>query len=144
MAAVVESSADAIVVKTLEGRITNWNAAAEKMFGYAASEAVGQPVQMLIPPAREAEEARILASLAEGRQVLPLRTVRVAKDGRHIDVSAQFSPLRDAAGRIVGGVSSLRDLTHQRQVETALRQSEARLRFALESAAIGDWEMELE
>lgn len=144
LAAVVESSADAIVVKTLEGRITNWNAAAEKMFGYAASEAVGQPVQMLIPPAREAEEARILASLAEGRQVLPLRTVRVAKDGRHIDVSAQFSPLRDAAGRIVGGVSSLRDLTHQRQVETALRQSEARLRFALESAAIGDWEMELE
>jgi PAS domain S-box-containing protein len=144
LAAVVESSADAIIVKTLDGRITNWNAAAEKMFGYTAAEAVGQPVQMLVPPEREAEEAHILASLAQGQQLPPLRTVRVAKDGRRIEISAQVSPLRDAAGRIVGGVKSARDLTHQRQVEAALRQSEARLRFALESAAIGDWELELD
>ncbi|MFN3305353.1 MAG: PAS domain S-box protein, partial [Roseateles sp.] len=143
LAAVVESTADAIVVKTLDGRITNWNGAAEQMFGYSAGEAVGQPVQMLIPPEREAEEMQVLASLAQGRQVPPLRTVRVAKDGRRIEVSAQVSPLRDGAGRIIGGVSSARDLTHQRQIEAALRQSEARLRFALESAAIGDWEMEL-
>ncbi|MDR7298375.1 PAS domain S-box-containing protein [Pelomonas aquatica] len=144
LAAVVESSADAILVKTLDGRITNWNAAAEKMFGYSAAEAVGQPVTMLVPPEREAEETHVLASLAQGQQLPPLRTVRLARDGRRIEVSAQVSPLRDAAGRIVGGVSSVRDLTHQRQIEAALRQSEARLRFALESAAIGDWEMELE
>ncbi|HEV6965689.1 PAS domain S-box protein [Roseateles sp.] len=144
LAAVVESTADAIVVKALDGRITNWNKAAEDMFGYTAAEAVGQPVQMLIPPEREAEEMRILASLAQGRQVPPFRTVRVAKDGRRVEVSAQVSPLRDAAGRIVGGINSARDLTHQRQIEAALRQSEARLRFALESAAIGDWEMDLD
>jgi PAS domain S-box-containing protein len=144
LAAVVESSADAIIVKTLDGRITNWNAAAERMFGHVAAEAVGQPVRMLIPPEREAEELHILANLAQGQQMPPLRTVRVAKDGRRVEVSVQVSPLRDAAGRIIGGVSSMRDLTHQRQIEAALRQSEARLRFALESAAIGDWEMELE
>ncbi len=144
LAAVVESSADAIIVKSLDGRITNWNAAAERMFGYTAAEAVGQPVQMLIPPEREAEEMRILASIAQGQQVPPFRSVRIAKDGRRIEISAQVSPLRDAAGRIVGGVKSARDLTHQRQIEAALRQSEARLRFALESAAIGDWEMELD
>jgi PAS domain S-box-containing protein len=144
LAAVVESSADAIVVKTLDGRITNWNAAAEKMFGYSADEVMGRPVQMLIPPEREAEEMRILASLAQGQQVPPFRTVRIAKDGRRVEISAQVSPLRDAAGRIIGGINSARDLTHQRQIEAALRHSEARLRFALESAAIGDWEMELE
>jgi len=144
LAAVVESSADAIIVKSLDGRITNWNAAAERMFGYTAGEAVGQPVQMLIPPEREAEEMRIVANLAQGQQVPPFRTVRIAKDGRRLEISAQVSPLRDAAGRIIGGVKSARDLTHQRQIEAALRQSEARLRFALESAAIGDWEMALE
>ncbi|HEY9108720.1 MAG TPA: PAS domain S-box protein, partial [Roseateles sp.] len=144
LAAVVESSADAIVVKTLDGRITNWNAAAERMFGYGADEAVGQPVQMLIPPEREAEEMGILSRIAQGQPVQPLRTVRVAKDGRRIEISAQFSPLRDTAGRIIGAINSARDLTHQRQIEAALRQSEARLRFALESAGIGDWEMELE
>ena len=144
LAAVVESSADAIIVKTLDGRITNWNASAERMFGYTAAEAVGQPVQMLIPPEREAEEMRIIANLAQGQQVPPFRTVRIAKDGRRLEISVQVSPLREAAGRIIGGVKSARDLTHQRQIEAALRQSEARLRFALESAAIGDWEMELD
>ena len=143
LAAVVESSADAIVVKTLDGRITNWNAAAERMFGYTAAEAVGQPVQLLIPPEREAEEMRILASLGQGQQVPPFRTVRVTKDGRRLDISAQVSPLRDASGRVIGGIKSARDLTHQRQIEVALRQSETRLRFALESAGMGDWEMEL-
>ncbi|MDR7269971.1 PAS domain S-box-containing protein [Pelomonas saccharophila] len=144
LAAVVESSADAIVVKSLDGRITNWNAAAEKMFGYTAAEAVGQPVQMLIPPEREAEEMGILDRIAQGQQVPPLRTVHIAKDGRRVEISAQVSPLRDATGRIIGGIKSARDLTHQRQIEAALRQSEARLRFALESAAIGDWELELD
>jgi PAS domain S-box-containing protein len=144
LAAVVESSADAIIVKTLDGHITNWNQAAERMFGYTAEEAVGQPLQMLVPPEREAEETRILGQLALGHQLPPLRTVRIAKDGRRVEISAQVSPLRDAAGRIIGGINSARDLTHQRQIEAALRQSEARLRFALESAAIGDWELELE
>ncbi|MEO6281335.1 PAS domain S-box protein [Roseateles sp.] len=144
LAAVVESSADAIIVKSPDGRITNWNAAAERMFGYSAAEAVGQSVLMLVPPEREAEEQHILSELAQGRQVPPFRTVRLTKDGRRVDISAQVSPLRDAAGQLIGGVKSARDLTHQRQIEVALRQSEARLRFALESAALGDWELELD
>ena len=144
LAAVVESSADAIIVKSPDGLITNWNAAAERMFGYSAAEAVGRPAMMLVPPEREVEERRILGELAQGRQVAPFRTVRVTRDGRRIDISAQVSPLRDASGRVIGGVNSSRDLTHQRQIETALRQSETRLRFALESASLGDWELELD
>ncbi|WP_457421780.1 PAS domain S-box protein [Roseateles sp. P5_E7] len=144
LAAVVESSADAIIVKSNDGLITNWNASAERMFGYSAAEAVGQSVLMLVPPEREAEEQRILVELAQGRQVPPFRTVRLTKDGRRIDISAQVSPLRDATGQVIGGVKSARDLTHQRQIEVALRQSEARLRFALESASLGDWELELD
>ena len=144
LAAVVECTADAIIVKTREGLITNWNAAAEHMFGYSAAEAVGQPVMMLVPPEREAEELRILDALAQGRQVPPFRTVRVTKDGRRVEISAQVSPLRDAGGQVIGGVKAARDLTHQCQIENALRHSETRLRFALECAALGDWELELE
>ncbi|WP_422018202.1 PAS domain S-box protein [Roseateles sp.] len=144
LAAVVECTADAIIVKTPEGRITNWNAAAERMFGYSAAEAVGQPVMMLVPPEREAEELRILDALAHGQQVPPFRTVRVTKDGRRVEISAQVSPLRDASGQVIGGVKAARDLSHQCQIETALRQSEARLRFALESASLGDWELALD
>jgi len=136
--------ADAIIVKSNEGLITNWNASAERIFGYSAAEAVGQSVLMLVPPEREAEEQRILVELAQGRQVPPFRTVRLTKDGRRIDISAQVSPLRDATGQVIGGVKSARDLNHQRQIEVALRQSEARLRFALESASLGDWELELD
>ncbi|HET9976042.1 MAG TPA: PAS domain S-box protein [Burkholderiaceae bacterium] len=144
LAAVVESSSDAIIVKTLEGRITNWNAAAERMFGYSAQEAIGRSVQMLIPEERIDEEMRIIANLSRGEVVAPFRTVRLAKDGRRIEVSVQISPIRDAAGRVIGGAKSARDLTHQRQIEAALRRSEARMRFALESAAIGDWEIDLD
>jgi PAS domain S-box-containing protein len=142
LASVVESSSDAIIALTLDGRITNWNAAAERMFDYSADEAVDQPVQMLVPHEREAEEVRILASIALGEAVPPFRTVRVAKDGRRIDVSVQISPIRDGAGRVVGAAKAARDLTHQRQIEIALRRSESRMRFALESAHIGDWELE--
>ncbi|MFY9509415.1 MAG: PAS domain S-box protein, partial [Rubrivivax sp.] len=142
LAAVVESSSDAIVVQTLDGRITDWNAAAERMFGHAAADAVGRQMQILLPPECEAEELRVLAGLARGETLPPFRTVRLTKDGRRLEVSVQVSPIRDAHGRIVGGANAARDLTHQRQIETALRQSEARLRFALESAGIGDWELD--
>jgi PAS domain S-box-containing protein len=143
LAAVVESSSDAIITKTLDGRITSWNAAAAGMFGYTAEEAIGQPVQMLIPHERQTEEMSILARIAQGERVPPFRTVRLARDGTRVDVSVQISPLRDALGRIVGGAKSARDLTHQRQIEQALRRSEARMRFALESAELGDWELEV-
>jgi len=142
LAAIVESSYDAIIGKTLDGRITDWNGAAQAMFGYSAAEAIGRPIQMLLPPDREAEEMRILTDLAKGTRVPPFDTVRRAKDGHLIDVSVTISPIRDASGRIVGASKIARDVTLQRRAEAALRDSEARLRFTLEAAQIGDWELD--
>ena len=119
LAAIVESSSDAIIGKTLDGRITSWNGAAQTMFGYSAEEAVGQPVQMLIPPDRASEEMRILAELAQGKGVPAFDTVRRAKDGRLIDVSLTISPIRDGQGRTVGASKIARDVSHLRQAEEA-------------------------
>jgi PAS domain S-box-containing protein len=143
LAAIVESSGDAIISKTLDGRIVSWNRAAERMFGYTADEVLGQPVQLLIPPGRQAEEMRILANLAHGQSVQPFDTVRMAKDGTLLDVSISISPVRDASGRVVGGSKIARDVTQQRRAAAALRESEARLRLALDSAQIGEWDMDL-
>ena len=143
LSALVESSDDAIIGKTLDGRITSWNAAAQTMFGYTPEEAIGRPVQMLIPDDRAAEEMEILARLARGERVPPFTTVRRAKDGRQVEVSITISPILDALGRIVGASKIARDVTQQRRSEAALRDSEARLRFTLESAQIGDWDYDL-
>jgi PAS domain S-box-containing protein len=143
LAAIVESSNDVIVGKTLDGRITSWNRAASDLFGYTAEEVLGRSVQMLIPPDRREEEMEILASIFDGKVVAPFETVRVTKDGRRIDLSVTISPIRDGSGRIVGGSKIARDISAQRQMVAALRESEARLRFALEVAGIGDWELDL-
>jgi PAS domain S-box-containing protein len=123
LAAIVESSNDAIISKTLDGRITTWNSAAQTLFGYEADEAIGQPVQMLIPRDRLNEEMRILVSLAQGVRVPAFDTVRRAKDGRLIEVSLTISPIRDAKGMIVGASKIVRDITQRRQTE------QARLKF---------------
>jgi PAS domain S-box-containing protein len=143
LAAIVESSNDAIIGKTLDGRITSWNAAARALFGYTAAEAIGQPVQMLFPPDREAEKMRILTELAQGQTVQAFDTVRRAKGGRLLDVSVSISPIRDEKGLIVGASKIVRDVTPERRAAAALRESDARLRFALEAAQIGDWEIDL-
>ncbi len=143
LAAIVESSYDAIIGKTLDGRITSWNGAAQALFGYSAEEAVGQPVQMLLPPDRQAEEMRILADLARGEKIPAFETVRRAKDGALLDVSVTISPIRDAQGRIVGASKIARDVSQRRRAEADLHASEARLRFTLESAEIGDWDLDL-
>jgi len=143
LSAIVESSDDAIIGKTLDGRITSWNRAAQAMFGYSAEEAVGQPVQMLLPPEREVEEMRILSELAHGHRVPAFDTVRRAKDGHLLDVSIAISPIHDAHGRVVGASKIARDVTQARRAAAALRESEARLRFALEAAQIGDWDLDL-
>ena len=143
LAAIVASSNDAIVGKTLDGRITDWNGGAQALFGYSAAEAIGRSVTMLIPPERAEEELRIVANISSGERVPLFDTVRLAKDGRRIDVSVTVSPIRDGAGRIVGASKIARDVTSQRRAEAALRDSESRLRFTLESAAIGDWDMDL-
>ncbi len=144
LAAIVESSEDAIIGKTLQGRITSWNRAAQLMFGYTAAEALGQPVQMLFPPGTEHQEMAFLAALAAGQRVLPFHTERVAKDGTRVHVLVTISPIRDAGGRIVGASKIARDVSHLRRAEAALRESQARLDFALNAGQIGDWDFDLD
>ena len=126
-AAIVESSDDAIIAKTLDGVISAWNAAAERMFGYTEHEAIGQPITMIIPPDLYDEEHDILRRLRAGERVDHYETVRVTKAGERIDVSLTISPLRDPAGRIIGCSKIARDITKAKQAEAALRQSEQRL-----------------
>ena len=126
-AAIVESSDDAIVAKTLDGVISAWNAAAERMFGYTEHEAIGQPITMIIPPDLYEEEYEILRRLRAGERVDHYETVRVTRAGQCIDVSLTISPLRDPAGKIVGCSKIARDITKAKQVGAALRQSEQRL-----------------
>ena len=102
MAAIIASSEDGIVSKTLEGRITSWNASAERIFGYTAAEAIGQSITFLMPPDRVNEEVGILARLKRGERIEHFETVRRRKDGRDINVSLSISPLRDASGRVIG------------------------------------------
>ncbi len=143
LAAIVASSTDAVISKSLDGHITTWNQAAQALFGYSAEEAIGQPVQMLIPQHREDEEMCILADLARGAAVPAFDTVRRTKGGGLVHVSVAISPIRDAQGHVVGASKIARDITRRREAEVALHVSEARLRFALDSAQIGNWDLDL-
>ena len=102
LAAIVTSSNDAIVSKTLEGIITTWNAGAERMFGYTAKEMIGEPVLRLIPRELHHEEDRILKAIKAGERIEHYETVRLTKDGHRIPVSLTISPIKDAAGKIIG------------------------------------------
>ena len=113
----VESSDDIIVSKTLDGIITSWNPAAERIFGWTAAEAVGQHITLIIPEDRRAEEDDVLARIRRGERVDHFETVRLAKDGRLVDVSITVSPVKDAAGRIVGASKVARDITERRRLE---------------------------
>jgi PAS domain S-box-containing protein len=130
LAAIVTSADDAIVSKTLDGIITTWNASAERMFGYTAQEIIGQSILLLIPPDRHAEEDLILARLRAGERIEHFETVRVAKDGRPLDVSLTISPIRDSAGVIIGASKIARDITERKQAEEAMRASELALQEA--------------
>ena len=122
LAAIVESSDDAIISKTLDGTITAWNHGAEKVFGYSSSEAVGKSMRMLLPPERANEETDILSRIGRGESVEHFETVRVRKDGKRIDVSVTISPIRDNSG-VIGGASKVaRDITERKRVEEALRE----------------------
>ena len=117
LAAIVASSDDAIVSKTLQGRVVSWNAGAARIFGYDASEMIGQPILRLIPPELQGQEAEILAKLKRGEHIDHYETVRVAKDGRRLDVSLTVSPVRDKFGNIVGASKVARDVTERKQAE---------------------------
>ncbi len=111
LAAIIDSSDDAIVSKTLEGVITSWNRGAEKMFGYSAAEAIGQNIKLIIPLERHAEEDDVLAHIRRGEKIDHFETVRQAKDGRQVDISLTVSPVRDAHGQIIGASKVARDIT---------------------------------
>jgi PAS domain S-box-containing protein len=127
LAAIVDGSDDAIVGKTLDGTITSWNRAAHRMFGYAADEAVGRNVTMLLPADRAHEERDILARVGAGESVDHFESQRVAKDGRLIDVSLTISPIRDSAGRVVGASKIARDVTAHRAAAEKARERQAAL-----------------
>jgi PAS domain S-box-containing protein len=134
VAAIVEFSDDAIISKTLDGTITSWNAAAERLYGYAAGEAIGRPIAIIIPPELGDELLEILTRLGRGERVEPFDTVRVTRDGRRIDVSVTVSPTRDADGRIVGASAIARDITHRNRIEAAVRERDT-LRYVAGLAA---------
>jgi PAS domain S-box-containing protein len=115
-AAIVESSADAIVTKDLEGTITSWNPGAERLFGYSAEEVIGKSVTILIPPDRFDEEPGILRRVRRGESIDHYDTVRRRKDGTLIDISLTVSPLRDANGRVVGASKIARDVTERKRL----------------------------
>ena len=128
LAAIVDSSDDAIVSKTLDGVVTTWNTGAVRLFGYTAQEAVGQHISFIIPLDRRDEEAAILERLTRGQRIEHFETVRVRKDGTRIDISLTISPLIDSAGKVVGASKIARDITQRKQVDRALRESEERFR----------------
>jgi PAS domain S-box-containing protein len=117
LAAIVTSSDDAMISKSLDGRITTWNAAATRIFGYTASEMVGQPITRIIPPELHDDEKRILAQLARGERLDHYETVRMAKDGRLVEVSLTVSALRDRFGKVIGASKVARDVTERKQAE---------------------------
>jgi PAS domain S-box-containing protein len=143
LAAIVESSGDAIVSKDLNGVIASWNQGAERLFGYTAEETIGKPVTLLIPPERHDEEQSILERIRRGESIEHFETVRRRKDGSLLDISLTVSPIRDTKGNIVGASKIARDITRRKRVEVALRESEQRLRLATQTGKLGVWDWDV-
>ena len=117
LAAIVDSSEDAIIGTTLDGVITSWNRSAEKMFGYTAAQALGQYISLIIPAEQQSEEDNALAHLRRGEKIDHFETERQAKDGRRVSISLTVSPIKDVAGRIIGASNVARDITERKQAE---------------------------
>ena len=130
LAAIVSSSDDAIVSKTLDGVITSWNAGAERLFGYTPAEAIGQSMTLIIPTERRPEENEILQRIRRGERVEHFETVRVAKNGQRLDVSLTISPVRDAHGRVIGASKVGRDITARKR---AAEEAQAAQKLLTES-----------
>ena len=130
LASIVESSDDAIISKDLNGTITSWNGAAERIFQYTANEALGQHITLIIPPELREEETQIIKRLRNGERIEHFETIRVRKDGQRLNISLTVSPVRDSHGRIVGASKIARDVTDRKRIESELREKEGVLRAA--------------
>jgi PAS domain S-box-containing protein len=137
LAAIVESSDDAIIGKDLQGIVTSWNAGAEKMFGYRAAEMTGFSIRRLIPPERNDEETEILDQIKGGINVRHFETVRLRKDGTSVDVSVTVSAIKDSEGKIVGASKVARDISDEKRISRSLAASELRYRRLFETAKDG-------
>jgi len=138
MAAIIESTDDAIISKDLNGVITSWNPGAEKLYGYEAEETIGQPVSMLIPAERPDEEPAILAKLRRGERIDHYETIRVAKDGKRIAVSLTVSPIKNAAGKVIGASKIARDISEQKRAQEQMERILTRERAAREEAEVAN------
>ena len=138
LAAIVQSSDDAVVSKNLDGVIRSWNRAAERLFGYTAEEAVGQPITLIVPPERVPEEQEILTKLRRGERIDHFETVRRAKSGRRIHVALTISPIRNARGVIVGASKIARDISQRKAYEQAQRRAMGELKRAEEALREAD------
>jgi PAS domain S-box-containing protein len=136
-AAIIESSEDAIIGKTLDGIITSWNPGAKRIFGYSAEEVIGRPMLILFPPDRVSEEAGILKRISNGERVDHFETVRLRKDGTSIDVSVSISPIVDSNGVIIGASKIARDITQRKNTEEKLRRTEYRYKSTLDEMLEG-------
>lgn len=137
LAAIVTTTSDGIISKTLDGTITSWNQGAERIFGYSAAEMIGQSIRRLIPADRQHEEDAFLARLAAGEGIDHFETVRIRKDGKMIDVSVSISPLRSRGGIVTGASKIVRDVSERKAAEAALAESEDRFRGIFDHAGTG-------
>ena len=126
LVAIIESSADAIASKTLEGRVTSWNQGATRLFGYSPEEIIGKSITLIIPPELLDEERDILARVGRGEHIEHFDTIRVAKGGKRVEISLAVSPVRDSSGKIVGASKVARDISGRKQIEAALREADRR------------------
>jgi PAS domain S-box-containing protein len=124
LAAIVESSDDAIVGKNLNGIVTSWNLSAERIFGYTSEEMIGKPIALLIPPELQQDEVTILSKIRSGQRIDHFQTVRIDKKGQRVDVSLTISPVKDRDGKIIGAAKIIRDVTQQKKLESALHVTE--------------------
>ncbi|MGE3644281.1 MAG: PAS domain S-box protein [Beijerinckiaceae bacterium] len=138
LAAIVESSADAIVGKTPDGIVTSWNESAEEIFGYKAAEMIGQSIRLIVPDSLETEEDMVLASVATGKPVY-IETVRLRRDGTPVDVSLGASPIYDSAERVIGASTFIRDITARKRAEEQVREFENRFRIMADKLPLLVW-----
>jgi two-component system, cell cycle sensor histidine kinase and response regulator CckA len=144
LAAIVTSSGDAIVSKTLDGIVTSWNSSAERLFGYTAEEMVGRSIYTLIPEELHESERVLLEQLSRGERVEIAETERIRKDGSRILINLRVSPIWDGAGRLIGASSIKRDITAQKRAQTELRRREERYRALVTATSSLVWEADPE